>query len=77
MSLGQPVHISERWKVTKGACVCACIHYITATVPTALQPIESDSAMLTSWLIHKMGSGVEIVKWLLRFPHAEPDSFMG
>lgn len=32
--------------------------------------------MLTSRLIHKMGSGVQIVKWLLWFPQAQAAHFI-
>lgn len=41
------------------------VYMHSVTVPAAAQPMESTEAALTSRLIHKMGSGVQIVKWLL------------
>lgn len=40
-------------------CVCVYIRAIIATVPVALR------SYVDIMVIHKMGSGVQIVKWLL------------
>lgn len=68
------VCISQRWRTC--VCVYGSMGARTATVPVAHWPMKSVWAVLTSWLIHKMGSGVQSVKWLLcGFPHAQPASF--
>lgn len=70
MSVGQCVPVclcvSQRDgdPVREHAFVCVCIRTIIATVLAELEPMKTGIAM-SSWLIHKMGSGVQIVKWLL------------